>query len=269
MLFLIIFYYQTFTGLKPILVDKPIVTHIHLASIHFGTDDNNSPYIHLNDHVPDSKIFDNVWDELQVAHKLGIQIKILVGGAGSAFQTLFSNFEVYYNLLKKTIEKYNFISGIDLDVEETCSLTDIKFLINRIKTDFGKNFSISMSPVAYALQDNTPGMGGFCYKDLYNSKEGRLIDYFIVQFYYDITEKSYENIINNGYPQEMIAYGIESGQNIELIISNLVEKYPNLLGVSTWEYSNSSKNVWALKMNNIINKKSYFQYILDFFQKFL
>ena len=42
----IIYYYQTFTGLKPIL-NKDIVTHIHLSSIHFGTNSDNSPYIHL------------------------------------------------------------------------------------------------------------------------------------------------------------------------------------------------------------------------------
>ena len=46
--------------------------------------------------------------------------------------------------------------------------------------DFGKDFIITMAPVAYALQSDTTGMGGFCYKDLYKSKEGVLIDYFNV-----------------------------------------------------------------------------------------
>ena len=38
----IIFYYQTFTDLTPI-IDKGIVTHIHLSAIHFGIN-QNKPY---------------------------------------------------------------------------------------------------------------------------------------------------------------------------------------------------------------------------------
>ena len=42
----IIYYYQTFTGLKPILEQDPVkVTHIHLASFHFGLDENKKEYI--------------------------------------------------------------------------------------------------------------------------------------------------------------------------------------------------------------------------------
>ena len=98
----IIYYYQTFTTLKPILVKDTVVTHIHLSSIHFGvTDDSNKdPYIHLNDNHPDDPIFDNVWKELDEADKLGIEIILMIGGAGGAFAKLFSNYNVYYNLLK-------------------------------------------------------------------------------------------------------------------------------------------------------------------------
>ena len=55
----IIYYYQTFNGLQDIL-DKQVVTHIHLSSIHFGTNDT-SHYIHLNDYSPYDKRFDQVW----------------------------------------------------------------------------------------------------------------------------------------------------------------------------------------------------------------
>ena len=40
----IIYYYQTFNGLKSILTHDTKVTHIHLSSIHFGIDENNNPY---------------------------------------------------------------------------------------------------------------------------------------------------------------------------------------------------------------------------------
>ena len=73
----IIFYYQTFTSLKPILHKNTLVTHIHLSSIHFGLDVNKLPYIHLNDNNPDNKIFDNVWYEINKASKLGIKIILM------------------------------------------------------------------------------------------------------------------------------------------------------------------------------------------------
>ena len=261
----IIYYYQTFIGLDDILSKSSnVVTHIHLSSIHFGTDQDNTPYIHLNDYSPENPIFDNLWKELDIAKSLNIKIILMIGGAGGAFNTLFSNFNLYYPLLKKIITKYECISGVDLDVEENTSLADIKMLIKEIKKDFGINFIVSMAPVAYALESDTPGMGGFMYKDLFNSEEGKYIDYFNGQFYYDFCEKAYQNVINNGYPAEKIIFGMESGQNIEnvkIMVEKLVKKYPNFGGVFDWEYFNADgdKNPydWALAMKDAMNMNSY------------
>ena len=99
----IIYYYQTFVGLKDILTPDTKVTHLHLSSIHFGLDNNNNPYIHLNNNLPNSKVFDSVWSELETAKQLGIKVILMVGGAGGAFQDLFSNFETYYSLLKELV----------------------------------------------------------------------------------------------------------------------------------------------------------------------
>ena len=56
----IIYYYQTLCGLDDILNEKnPKVSHIYVSSIHFGKNLDGTPYIHLNDHVPDDKIFNN------------------------------------------------------------------------------------------------------------------------------------------------------------------------------------------------------------------
>ena len=54
----LLMYYQTFTNLSPILASNPKVTHIHLSSIHFGTNENQTPYIHLNNDSPYCKKFD-------------------------------------------------------------------------------------------------------------------------------------------------------------------------------------------------------------------
>ena len=255
----IIYYYQTFTSLKPLLLKNTVVTHIHLSSIHFGKNPDNTPYIHLNDHPPNDKIFNNMWNDIKNANNLGIKIILMVGGAGGAFQTLFSDFETYYDLLKKTINDNKCINGIDLDIEEPVSIDYIKKLMNRIKADFGKDFIITMAPVAYALQSDTTGMGGFCYKDLYKSKEGLLIDYFNVQFYYDFSVESYNKVIDNGYPENKIVLGATSDMdvtNMQNIVKQLYSKYGmNFGGVFDWEYfnaGNDKKNPykWALDMKN-------------------
>ena len=90
--------------------------------------------------------------------------------------------------LKKRKSIYN---GIDLDVEEYASLDNIKMLINQLDGDFGSEFIISMAPVQSSLQQDYPGMGGFIYKDLYNTKEGQRINYFNGQFYDDYDYEYY------------------------------------------------------------------------------
>merc|ERR1711871_325427 len=112
---------------------------------------------------------------------------LMVGGAGGAYQELFSNYNIFYNLLKNQIKKRPFIKGIDLDVEEETNIDYIKLLINQIDNDFGKDFIITMAPVGVYLENNTKGMGGFSYQELFNTKEGERINWFNGQFYYNFS----------------------------------------------------------------------------------
>ena len=163
----IIYYYQTFTGLEPILKQKTrMVTDIIVCSIHFGLDVNGNPYIHLNDLVPYDKTFDKMWEEVETAHNMGINIHMMLGGAGGAFEDLFNNFETYYKMLLELINSKKFINGINLDVEEPVGLNNIIKLIKRLDQDLDKDFKITMAPVSFALVSNSQGMGGFRYKDL-------------------------------------------------------------------------------------------------------
>lgn len=261
----IIIYYQTFCSIAPLLQKPYPVTHIHLSSIHFGTNPDSSAYIHLNDHSPDDPKFNNVWKELTQASKLGIKIVLMVGGAGGAFGDLFSEFETYYKLLYDTIKKYPIICGIDLDVEEGVDIDNIKMLINRINDDFGEKFIISMAPVAYALEGSEPGFGGFVYKDLYNSPEGQRINYFNGQFYGCFDFETYDTVINNGFPPEKVVIGMISGDfntsNFTTALNtvkSIKNKYPKFGGVFNWEYFDSPPDApahpesWAIKMHNAL-----------------
>jgi hypothetical protein len=242
----IIYYYQTFCGLSTILIKNTPVTHIHLSSIHFGTTKNKTPYIHLNDNLPDDKIFDSVWYDLKIASQLGIKIVLMIGGTGGAYQALFSDFNTYYPMLKKVINEHPIITGIDLDIEEQVDINNVKMLISKLHMDFGNNFIISMTPIQGALAYDSPGLGGFIYKDLYNSPEGKLITYFNSQFYGNFSYNSYQQVINNGYPQEKIVIGMLSSQFTSNSFINALEeivkiknKYPNFAGVYDWEFWNA------------------------------
>ena len=260
----IILYYQTFNGLEPILkMSTQKCTHIHVSSIHFGTNNDGSLYIHLNDDPPNSPKFDSMWKQIESMSKKGVKIILMVGGAGGAYYDLFSNFEAYYSMLKCCLYERPYISGIDLDIEEYVELDDVKMLINRIVQDFGSDFIISMAPVQSSLMEDQPGLGGFVYKDLYNSPEGKYIDYFNGQFYSDYSVKSYQRCIQNGYPAPKVVMGMISAMynkgsksSITNILQELVKQYPDFGGVFDWEEFDSypSGKEWIIDMDNTINK---------------
>ena len=264
----IIYYYQTFHSLQPLLKQTPILpTHIHLASFHFGTN-QQKPYIHLNDHPPEHSIFKTVWKEIQDIRSQGVKIMYMIGGAGGAYTDLFSDFETYYKLLQETLTKFPYCDGIDLDVEEEVTYENIVKLIQRIKKDYPQ-FQISMAPVSSALETDEPGMGGFSYKRLMTSEVGKQINYLNGQFYGDDIVPSYEQVIQNGYKPNQIVYGmISSDGPFDTILKNislLKKKYPNFGGVFIWEYFNAPPGneehpeIWSEKMASILH--------IDFFSK--
>lgn len=261
----IIYYYQTFCGLGDIINNPSSpVTHIHLSSIHFGYE-SSKPYIHLNDSVPDSGKFNTVWRELVFLSKRNIKTILMIGGGGGAFNTLFLNFTVFYRLLYNTIKTYPIIKGVDLDIEEGVGLENVKLLINTIKRDFGKKFIISMAPMAISLVNDHHSIGGFSYKDLYNSAEGKLVNYYNCQFYGNFNFSTYDTIIKNGYKASKINIGMlseEFDNNFPNALTELKlvkKRYQSLGGVYVWEYNNcppdkNSHEKWADEVYTILNK---------------
>lgn len=237
----IIYYYQTIAqGILPVLKPNPIVTHIHLSSFHFGLNPDGTKYIHLNDTPPNDPSYGTLWSQMDTAAKLGIRVVMMIGGAGGAYQALFSDFEAYYELLVQTVKEHPSITGFDLDIEETVELADVEMLIGRLHTDF-PGYIIAMAPVQASLQADYPGLGGFVYKDLYNSSVGSYIDYFNGQFYVDYSLDAYKQCIENGYPAEKVVFGMMSTQfgNFSApyqAICDVVTAYPNMGGAFDWEY---------------------------------
>lgn len=251
----IIYYYQTFCGLDKILIKNTPVTHIHLSSIHFGLDDNMREYVHLNNDSPYDSKFDSVWKDIEQADKLGIKIILMIGGAGGGYASLFKDYTLYYHLLYNLIKNKQCIKGVDLDIEETTNIEDVKKLINSLVKDFGEDFIISMAPIESSLQEDGSGMGGFCYKTLLNSNEGKYIKYFNTQFYDNYSLDAYDEVVKNGYDPKMIVMGTME-PNVFDTVSKVYEKYGKTFGgVYLWEYMFAQPDgyTWANKIYNIFN----------------
>ena len=243
----IIYYYQTFCGLDKILVDNTPVTNIHLSSIHFGYDYNEQPYIHLNNLSPYHPDFDKVWSDLNKADKLGIKNILMVGGAGGGYASLFEDFDTNYCLLYHVLKNKPCIHGVDLDIEEPVSLDNARKFIAKLIEDFGEDFIITCAPVQSSLEQDVPGMGGFCYKDLLNSPEGKHIKYINGQFYGDYSLQSYDAVIKNGYDSSMIVMGTMNSDVFDTV-KKVAEKYGDKFGgVFFWEmaYVEPDPLTWA------------------------
>ena len=236
----IIYYYQTFVGLEK-LKNKEDATNIIISSIHFGNDK-----LYLNDNEPDDPKFNKLWEETREIPNNGVHVSCMIGGAGGAYKELFSNFDLYYSKLQDFLISKPWIQGVNLDIEEEVSLENVKKLVKLIKSDFGEEFEVTMAPVSSAMENDIPGMGGFVYKDLYNSEEGKMIDYFNCQCYESFTLETYKNIIENGYPEEKIVMGMMSGQfkddSFVKEVHKIKEEYVHVRGFYDWEYLDAPPN---------------------------
>lgn len=257
-----IYYYQTFVGLQDLFSHPQDIDIINISSVHFNELPDGTKQIYLNDNPPDSEKFRDLWWETKLLYQQGVTIMLMIGGAGGAYTELFRDFKTYYPQLKDLLMKQDHIGGIDLDVEEPVDINQIKMLIRLLKHDF-PHFKISMAPIASSMTSDIPGMGGFSYKDLYKSYEETLIDWYNVQCYDSFSFDTYEKIIKNGYPEEKIVMGMESGQfdntNFHLALNEvrrICEVYPKACGVYDWEYLNAppdshDPSVWCRKMKNV------------------
>lgn len=254
----LIVYYQTHhspeTGahisLLP-LVSQPGIslTHLILAAIHLNDPPSN---ITLNDHPPSHPRFATLWAELRVLQASGVKVLGMLGGAAKGtFARLDAAFETYYPPLRDLVRAHG-LDGLDLDVEEEMSLGGVIRLIDALRSDFGKDFVITLAPVASALLDRRRNLSGFDYEAL-EVMRGREIAWYNAQFYCGWGDCSsplmYEMVLARGWPAEKVVVGVvtnpENGpgwipwQMFGTVVPLLVGRHPRFGGVMGWEYFNS------------------------------
>jgi hypothetical protein len=248
------------------LVDNDAgVTDLNLGAIHLNNldDPNQKVPLVINETAPDEPLFEPMWDELeqvkvQRSAQGGIRVHAFLGGAAEGtFTLLEKDFDRYYPPLRDFVRNYN-LDGVDLDIEsEGKKMTDptgtVRKVIEELRDDFGDEFTISMAPGASELCEDSGGLSGVRYKDLYKT-HGHKITRFHAQFYCGwgdmSTRDAYLNVVRkSGIPAEKIVAGVVTHNDhcsdyIELatlkgVLSDIKKECPGFAGVFGWEYHRS------------------------------
>ncbi|ORY75766.1 glycoside hydrolase superfamily [Protomyces lactucae-debilis] len=254
----------------PLVTHQAGVTHLIIGAVHLN--ETSAGGLSLNDDPPESTRYTQLWSEVPALQASGIKVMAMLGGAAQgSFQRLDAHarlsFEEYYHPLRNFLRQRNF-DGIDLDVEEKMSLGGIIRLIDRLVDDFGRDFIITLAPVATALLLKGNNLSGFNYFDLEVAR-GRYIDFYNTQFYCGHGSlkniSSYQRILDNGWDPRRVVVGVSTNpsnckgwvplrtfssvlremQALALLRDNQPlfpgesDRGPAFGGISGWEYFNS------------------------------
>ena len=240
-------------SLLPLLSQKTGITHVILAALHINGPNGD---ITLNDDSPNSTIYDKTWSEVTTLQSNGVKVMVMMGGAATgSYNGRLCNKQTgavqddFYLPLVSTL-KYHKINGLDLDIEEAVPHSCPNNLVNRVRKDFGKDFIITMAPVASDLTGSGGSSGGFSYVTFDKSSAGKQVNWYNGQYYSGFVqgsiEDSYEAAINNGFAPERVVVGVldnpndgggfVSLSNLKGIIANLKAQYSTFGGVDGWEY---------------------------------
>lgn len=262
----------------PLINEKGIaLTHLIVCSFHV----NAGSIIHLNDYPPDHPRFSTLWNETVVMKEAGVKVMGMIGGAApGSFSTLTldatddATFEFYYGQVYNLIKQYE-LQGMDLDVEQSMTQSGITRLVNRLNTDFGDDFIITLAPVASALEDGG-NLSGFDYKSLASAAIAPsglgMIDFLNAQFYSGFasmaTPADFERVVDNGWDPALVLAGQLTSPNngggytsiptLNQTVIELLKKYGTIGGIMGWEYFNSVPGgtaqpwQWAQEMTEIL-----------------
>lgn len=222
------------------------VTHVNIATINL----NSSGRITLNDAAFDDPKNQRLWDEVDTLQQSGIKVVGMLGGARQGFFTALDGdaegFEAHYARLNNMLFLTE-LDGLDFHVEEAMSMAGMIRLIDRLRTDFGRQFLITLTPVAPALLGEQ-NLSGFDYQAL-EKAFGVHIDWYNTKFYhgsnYVGTRDDYNRIIHRGWPARKIVVGlvpisdIRSGWTPEkwlrFTLSTLMKFFPDIGGILGWD----------------------------------
>ncbi|KAH0564804.1 hypothetical protein GP486_001806 [Trichoglossum hirsutum] len=252
----IVLYHQThyyngqFVSLLPLLSPGCGVTHVNIAAIHVNKDPGD---VTLNDDPYSAPKNDALWAEVRILQSRGIKVLGMLGGAAlGTYPRLdgdIESFSTYYKPLRDMV-RWCGLDGLDLDVEESMSLSGITRLIDQLRSEFGPDFILTLTPVATAMWGEKH-LSGFDYAKIERIR-GKDIAWYNTMFYCGWgsmeTTEHVDKIMESGWPAEKIVIGLStnpetkgwvSGGVLRESLAAVVRKYPRIGGVMGWEYFNS------------------------------
>ena len=255
-----IYYYQEDVGLQQAIDYNKNIDEIIISSVHF-----KKKRMFLNDNYIEHKVNHKLFNQAEELFNKGVRISLMVGGSGGAFKEMFSNFEHYYTIMENFLKTHPYITGVNLDIEEAVDIERVISLISILQIDMGNDFSITLAPLASAMSEDVCGLGGFCYKDLYNAVGAHIS--FNVQSYGDLSFNSlsadtYQCILDNGYPKEKINLGMQYSDYSTATFYSLISELEKIhqihpdVGIFVWEYAYAPPDkyyhtVWADNIKSI------------------
>lgn len=237
------------------------ITHLILGTIHV---DSTSGKIHLNNHPPHVKLYDEMWNDVSILRASGVMILGMLGGAAKGTYSCLNKddltFEKNYLPLKMMIDSYK-LQGLDLAVEEDMSLTGIVRLIDRLRIDFGLTFLITLAPVATALLSSNVSLAWLDYFALEKERAAE-IAWYNVKFYNGFGHISNENMYNNilcmGWePSKLVAITLAEQESVEETVHILREQHADFGGVGVWgcfEAGDEIPEKWVTEMAILMNR---------------
>ena len=286
------FHEDRYISLLPLLTSRTSLTHLIVAAIHLNAEPSATT---LNDDPWASPKLRPLYNEIKILQAAGVKVMGMLGGAAKgSFARLDGKgdgWKRYYEELKKVITRMGF-QGLDLDVEEHMSLWGVVRLILQLKEDCGKDFIITLAPVATALEGRPDepvwlpeglrwrrfNISGFNYLEL-EDVVGELISWYNAQFYCgwgDLrTTEGYERIMAKGWKSEKVVIGASTSERnaagaveVEELSTTLArcmgmvrrrngggEQDQLFGGVMGWEYWNSDgkrNEDWAKRMSEVL-----------------
>ena len=233
------------------------LTHVHLASVHFGVEDDGQPYIHLNDLAPSHSNFDFVWAQMAEFKRCGGTVMLMIGGAGGGYETLLN--PKYGDvcralLLELLITKKAILDGVDYDIEEPVDVNALLRVHGAMRAA-RPDLHLSFAPLGSSLQSDEPGMGGFSYKPLLDEVD---VNYFNGQFYGDYGREAFGEAVENGYPASKVVMGCLAGQENATTdaVRATCKAFPLMGGVFVWEIGQTTPNPpeWVATMHTVLQE---------------
>lgn len=256
-------YYQSFDrNLNFAQLRSVGLTHVHLASIHFGVEPDGEPYIHLNNLAPIHESFDFVWKQMADFKTCGGKVVLMIGGAGGGYETLLNSqySDVCLSLLLELLtSKKALIDGVDFDVEQLVNIDKLLRVVRAVQMA-RPGILLTFAPLASSLQNDSPGMGGFSYKPLLQLG----VTYFNGQFYGDWGKAAFRSAVDNGYPADRVVMGCLANQPNATpeAARSTVEGFPQFGGVFIWEIGQAlpSPVEWVATMHRALQNTAQFRH---------